>query len=514
ETCDAYDESHDKFFEAFDWRHFTDDEFRLCPPVLTIGGDGAMLDIGFQNVSRLMASGKPIRVVVLDTQVYSNTGGQACTSGFHGQISDMAAYGAASHGKEEQRKEMSLIAIAHRGTFVLQSSQALPSHLLGGVLRGLGSRRPAIFNIYSPCQAEHGLPDHGSATAAKLALESRAFTYLTYDPDAGDSVADRLDLEGNPALEDTWPTYELTTEGENGEPQTLTLPLTIADWAASEPRFGRHFEPLASDANGAEWTVFHEYLELPEEERQGKSPFIYVRDGEGRLGRLSVSREMVVLAEERLDLWDEIRELAGVKVSERARRKVSLPLEKDYQKQLAQLRGEYEEKLADLKASYPAKITRRIAEALVGGGLSDLGGGAVPAPAATIPVLAPPPPAPVVVIPTPVPTAAGPSPAPVAEAAPVAEPAVAEEEDDDGAIEPYIDIELCTTCNECTNLNPQMFAYNDNKQAYIKDPRAGTFRQLVTAAERCTAAIIHPGTPLDPDEEDLEKWVKRAERFN
>ena len=64
-----------------------------------MGGDGAMLDIGFQNLSRLLASGKPIRVVVLDTQVYSNTGGQACTSGFTGQVADMSAYGAAQHGK-------------------------------------------------------------------------------------------------------------------------------------------------------------------------------------------------------------------------------------------------------------------------------------------------------------------------------------------------------------------------------------------------------------------------------
>ncbi len=59
-----------------------------------------------------------------------------------------------------------------------------------------------------------------------------------------------------------------------------------------------------------------------------------------------------------------------------------------------------------------------------------------------------------------------------------------------------------------------MFKYNDDKQAYIADPHAGTYQQLVLAAERCTATIIHPGTPLDPDEEDLEKWVKRAERFN
>ena len=81
-------------------------------------------------------------------------------------------------------------------------------------------------------------------------------------------------------------------------------------------------------------------------------------------------------------------------------------------------------------------------------------------------------------------------------------------------MEPYIDSDRCTTCNECTNLNGKMFAYNENKQAYIKDPRAGTFAQLVTAAERCPAALIHPGTPLNPKEKDLAKWVKRAEKFN
>ena len=75
-------------------------------PIFATGGDGAMVDIGFQNLSRLMASGKPIRVMVLDTQVYSNTGGQACTTGFLGQVSDMAAYGKAQHGKEETRKAL------------------------------------------------------------------------------------------------------------------------------------------------------------------------------------------------------------------------------------------------------------------------------------------------------------------------------------------------------------------------------------------------------------------------
>jgi hypothetical protein len=58
-----------------------------------------------------------------------------------------------------------------------------------------------------------------------------------------------------------------------------------------------------------------------------------------------------------------------------------------------------------------------------------------------------------------------------------------------------------------------MFNYDDNKQAYIADASAGTFAQLVQAAEKCPVEIIHPGTPLNPKEKQLEKWIKRAEPF-
>ena len=51
---------HDLAFKKFGWKDFTDDEWKLCPPVVSIGGDGAMYDIGFQNLSRALASGMPI----------------------------------------------------------------------------------------------------------------------------------------------------------------------------------------------------------------------------------------------------------------------------------------------------------------------------------------------------------------------------------------------------------------------------------------------------------------------
>lgn len=80
--------------------------------------------------------------------------------------------------------------------------------------------------------------------------------------------------------------------------------------------------------------------------------------------------------------------------------------------------------------------------------------------------------------------------------------------------EPYIETPRCTTCNECVLLNGAMFAYNENKQAFIKDPAAGPFRTLVEAAEGCQVAIIHPGRPRDPNEPGLEELLRRAEPFN
>jgi len=539
ELAGEYDPAvHEPFFQQFDWRQFSDEELALCPPIFATGGDGAMMDIGFQNLSRLMASGKPIKVLVLDTQVYSNTGGQACTSGFLGQVSDMAPYGASQHGKEETRKELALIAMAHRNVFVLQSSQAAPAHLLGGVLKGLQSKYPAVFVLHCPCPPEHGLGDDQAPDAAKLAIEARALPLILYDPAAGESWAERLSLEGNPSPEERWPSYELKYVDEAGTPQTMELPVTVADWAATEARFRKHFRPVPPDTPEDSLIPFHLYLDLPAAEREGKQPFIYtMRDGR-RLGRELVSQEMVRLALDRLSVWHLLQELAGIVVSDPARQRVEEQLQASFQQQLDRLRAEYEAKLADLKASYPAVIARRMAEALLRAGkanwsIADIlmqarslppltaaaaGPAAPAAPAAPVGGSSGQPLAPAA---SAAPalggrgvSVAGAAPADAGSGAPGAQAAAAVAEASEAlVVEPYIESERCTSCDECINLNKRMFAYNEKKQAYIKDPRAGTFRELVLAAERCPAQIIHPGTPLNPKEKDLEKWLKRAERF-
>ena len=505
---------HEPELSGIAWKEFTDDEFALCPPVLAMGGDGAMLDIGFQNLSRLLASGKPIRVVVLDTQVYSNTGGQACTSGFTGQVADMSGYGTAQHGKTEVRKELSLIGIAHRGVYIHQSSQASASHLLAGVLKGLHKRRPVLINVYTPCPVEHGLADDWSQHAARLALESRAFPFLTYDPDAGSQFADCLSLEGNPALDDTWPVYTLRYVDDTGAEQTRDLPLTIADWAATEVRFKQHFAPVGSDVSDEDLTPFHEYVAMPPAERGELVPFVYAAARDRTLRRLRVSGEIVYLAEERLQFWSQLRQLAGLEVSQSVRDAATAAVEQEFEQKLVALRAEYEAKMAEMRSSYPPRIARQLAEGL----LRNAGSSAAVAellaslPATRMTTSAAPEQvagaAATAVLNAPAQPVPMPAPVPAVTATAIAEP------DETVVLEAYIESMRCTTCNECTNLNKKMFAYNADKQAFVKDAAAGTFQQMVTAAERCPVAIIHPGSPLNPKEKDLAKWIKRAAKFN
>ena len=166
-----------------------------------IGGDGAMYDIGFQALSRMVASGADIKVMVLDTQAYSNTGGQASTASFGGQITKLSAYGRELHGRPERRKELGRILLAHGEVYVAQTTTAHINHFYRAVMDANEYPGPAVLVVYTPCQPEHGIADDASAAHSRLAVDSRAFPLFTYDPRRGASLAERLSLQGQPCPE-------------------------------------------------------------------------------------------------------------------------------------------------------------------------------------------------------------------------------------------------------------------------------------------------------------------------
>jgi len=115
-------------------------------------------------------------------------------------------------------------------------------------------------------------------------------------------------------------------------------------------------------------------------------------------------------------------------------------------------------------------------------------------------------------IPMPLDTAMAPA-APAPPAPPAITTDAPAESSQASADDPYIETPRCTTCNECTGVNNVMFAYNANKQAYVANPGAGTYAQLVEAAESCQVSIIHPGKPRNPNEPGLAELLRRAEPF-
>jgi pyruvate ferredoxin oxidoreductase beta subunit len=196
-----------------------------------VGGDGAMLDIGFQSLSRMLAAGMDIKVIVLDTQVYSNTGGQASTGSFRGQDAKMSAHGTAVFGKKENRKEIGNICMMHKDVYVAQTTCAHPNHFYKAVMEANQYPGPALINVFTTCQPEHGVADNMAEHQAKLAADSRTFPVFIYDPRKGSRFRERLSLVGNPNVKDDW--YVNPKTGEQ---------IDFVYFARTEGRFSKQFD--------------------------------------------------------------------------------------------------------------------------------------------------------------------------------------------------------------------------------------------------------------------------------
>jgi pyruvate-ferredoxin/flavodoxin oxidoreductase len=283
-----------------------------------------------------------------------------------------------------------------------------------------------------------------------------------YNPDKGITPAECFDLEANPDIENDWPMYRIAYLDEGGKPSTLEVPMTFADFAVTEGRFRKQFRTAPRDTWNENMVPLHEYLDLEADDREGKFPYIWAVDKKQKLIRVIPSRALVESCEERRNFWRMLKAIAGI------RREVDA-----------------EEIARKVRVELAGRLASRLLELAGAGGM-----------AAAEALIASPE------------ASAASLPAPSASVVPGAEPS------GNGYIAPYIDSAECTACDECIKINSKIFAYNEKKQAYIKDAKGGPFRDLVRAAEKCTAQVIHPGMPLDRSEKDIEKLIKRAKKYS
>ncbi len=231
----------------YDFTHFSDnlmtaEEINEMPKVWIVGGDGGMGDIGYQNVSKMVLQNRPnVKALMLDTQVYSNTGGQNSDSTPMLGGGDMNSFGAASQGKCVEKKTVAETFLAGHGSpFVAQVSIANAPKLFRSILDSLEYRGTAFLQCFTTCQPEHGVGDDMALDQAQRVRDSRGAPEFVFNPQLGESYKEALDLKGNPNMQGDWYKTKFRATGE-------TYRYTVAHWCATEARFRNHLKKIREE---------------------------------------------------------------------------------------------------------------------------------------------------------------------------------------------------------------------------------------------------------------------------
>ncbi len=299
----------------------TEQEIRELPKVWVIGGDGALGDIGFQNVSKVILQNRPnVKMLMLDTQVYSNTGGQNSDSSTMLGGYDMNQFGVASQGKLIEKKNVSeAFTSGHGSPFVAQVSMANAAKLYKALLDGLEYRGTAFFQSYTTCQPEHGVGDNMSADQAKLVRDARGMPEFVFNPRKGETAQEAFDLKGNPSLDRDW---WRTKYASNGEEYNFG----VAHWALTEGRFRKHLKSIKEDEVATlipfddilnfitQDDVIHRRVFDPQHRSFVPNFGCYIKvETAGKFKFYAVTRQMVLFAIERRKAWRMLQSKAGVR---------------------------------------------------------------------------------------------------------------------------------------------------------------------------------------------------------
>jgi pyruvate-ferredoxin/flavodoxin oxidoreductase len=258
-------------------------------------------------------------MLMLDTQVYSNTGGQnsdssPMTGGF-----DMNQMGAATQGKMVEKKGLAEIFISGHGSpYIAQVSMANAPKLYKAVLDALEYRGTAFVQSFTTCQPEHGVGDDMSTLQAQRARDSRGVPEFTFNPGKGESYREAIDLKGNPSSDRDWWEMSLQSGGK--------VRFTVAHYAATEARFRQHLKKV-DEAKAATLIGLDDKLACITQDdvvhRRVLDPahrsyvpdfgvVMKTEDDAGKLRLYALSRQMVLYCVERRKAWRLIQSKAGV----------------------------------------------------------------------------------------------------------------------------------------------------------------------------------------------------------
>ncbi len=158
--------------------------------VWIIGGDGWAYDIGFGGLDHVLASGHNVNILVLDTEVYSNTGGQASKSTPRGAVAKFAA-----RGKSMPKKDLGMLAMAYGNVYVARVAMgANDQQTLHAFLEAEAYDGPSLIIAYSHCIA-HGIDMRKGLEQQRLAVQSGYWPLYRYNPALADEGKNPLTID-------------------------------------------------------------------------------------------------------------------------------------------------------------------------------------------------------------------------------------------------------------------------------------------------------------------------------
>jgi pyruvate-ferredoxin/flavodoxin oxidoreductase len=298
----------------------TDQEVIELPKVWVVGGDGGMGDIGYQNMSKVILQNRPnVKALMLDTQVYSNTGGQNSDSTPMLGGGDMNTFGAATQGKNTEKKTVAETFLAGHGSpFVAQCSMANAPKLYRAILDGLEYRGTMFLQAFTTCQPEHGVPDDMALHQAQRTRDSRGVPEFVFNPRLGETYQEALDLKGNPSIDLDWYETKSKTTGEISR-------YTVAHWCTTEARFRNHLKKIKPDVAAKLVHIDNMLVRITQQDvvyRRYLSPQhrafipdfgVYITwEENGKVEYRALSRQLVMFCVERRKSWRMLQSKAGI----------------------------------------------------------------------------------------------------------------------------------------------------------------------------------------------------------
>lgn len=246
---------HDEMLARFDWESAGSDELAALPPIVVIETASYFGQASLTSFGKLLRSGRPVQVMIIHA-------------------------GIEAHDLSDFTPDFGYLGIAHRETFVLQSSMAEPSHLLPGLAAMAKTFRPAVAVLSTPLRTDAWLEE-------SLLVLSRTFPLYTYNPESSARWAERFML--------------------NGIVDAKTA-LTPADVAAVSPHLRQHFRLIPAEAWSAEQVELSSLLEQP----QKAIPFVWVEGPSGIQQRAILTRSLLDFCIDRRRAWTLFEELGAL----------------------------------------------------------------------------------------------------------------------------------------------------------------------------------------------------------